>query len=125
MRFEITGIVLRIAGLEELTAVNADRFRKGIHAAVEGHSIVEVDLSETATMDCSGLGALIALGNVAQRRNTRVRLVNPNRVVQQLLKVMQTGVLFEIVEVNDESSPDLPGVPGHVLEFQACLEVHP
>jgi len=66
--------VLTFGAFKELTAANADMFRKEVHAAVNGHKVIEVDLSQTTFMDCSGLGALIALRNFARGRNGVMRL---------------------------------------------------
>ena len=66
--------VLTFGAFKELTAANADMFRKEVHAAVNGHKVIEVDLSQTKFMDCSGLGALIALRNFARGRNGVMRL---------------------------------------------------
>jgi len=48
-------------------------------------------------MDCTGLGALIALRKLARARNGGVRLVNPTPTVQRLFDVLRAGELFEIV----------------------------
>ncbi|PYV51158.1 MAG: hypothetical protein DMG98_26555 [Acidobacteria bacterium] len=90
--------VLTFEGFNELTAANADMFRKEVHAAVNGHKVIEVDLSQTTFMDCGGLGALIALRNLARDRNGMVRLLNPTQPVHLLLEVMGFGNIFEIVD---------------------------
>ena len=89
--------VLTFGAFKELTAANADMFRKEVHAAVNGHKVIEVDLSPTTFMDCGGLGALIALRNLARDRNGIVRLVNPTPPVHLLFEVMGFGNIFEIV----------------------------
>ena len=48
-------------------------------------------------MDCAGLGALIALRNLARGRNGGVRLLNRTPIVQQLFDVVRAGHMFEIV----------------------------
>ena len=48
-------------------------------------------------MDCTGLGALIALRNLARARNGGVRLLNPTPTVQRLFDVVRAGEIFEIV----------------------------
>jgi anti-sigma B factor antagonist len=89
--------VLRVRGLTELTADNSERFRMEISAALNGHTSIEIDLARTTFMDCSGLGALIALRQQARRRDGVVRLVNPPPVVQQLFDIMRADEVFEIV----------------------------
>jgi anti-anti-sigma factor len=89
--------ILSVAGYAELTAANSNRFRKEVCGALNGHKIVEVDLSQTTTMDCAGLGALIALRNLALARKGVVRLMNPTSRLTQLLDLMRAGEIFEIV----------------------------
>jgi anti-anti-sigma regulatory factor len=48
-------------------------------------------------MDCAGLGALIALRNLARARNGAVRLLNPTPTVQRLFDVVRAEEIFEIV----------------------------
>jgi anti-anti-sigma factor len=88
--------VLRVMGAAELTAANGERFRKQVRAALNGHTSVEIDLSQTTSIDCAGLGALIAIRNQTRLRNGVVRLVNPTTAVQQLLDLMRAEQIFEI-----------------------------
>jgi len=112
------GEVLTFEGFKELTAANADMFRKEVHAAVNGHKVIEVDLSQTTFMDCSGLGALIALRNFARGRNGVMRLVNPTPVVQQLFDVVRAGHMFEIVNTRPTDHP-LVREPPRLLTVQS------
>lgn len=89
--------VLRIAGYEEMTAANCQLFRKTVSAAWNGHRDIEIDLSQTAFIDCAGLGALIAVRNLAQKRDGVARLMNPTSSVQQMLDLTRTAQLFDIV----------------------------
>jgi anti-anti-sigma factor len=89
--------VLRVKGFVELTAHNCELFRAGIRADLNGHTSIEIDLSETIVMDCSGLGALIALRNLARRRNGVVRLMSPVPAVRRLLEIVRAEQIFEIV----------------------------
>jgi anti-anti-sigma factor len=89
--------VLKVKGFAELTACNCELFRTGISAALNGHVSIEIDLSRTTVMDCSGLGALIALRNCARRRNGVVRLVSPTPAVRRLFEIVRAEQMFEIV----------------------------
>jgi anti-anti-sigma factor len=93
--------VLKIAGYKEMTAANCNRFRKTACAAWNGHTDIEIDVSETAFIDCAGLGALIAVRNLSQERKGVTRLVNPNSSVQQMLDLTRTGQLFDIINTAD------------------------
>ena|SRR5437588_451144 len=88
--------VLTVGGVEELTAANQELFRKQICTALNGHTTIEIDLSRTTFMDCAGLGALIAVRNLARDRNGVVRLVNPTPTVQLLFDVVRAGQIFEM-----------------------------
>jgi len=57
-------------------------------------------------MDCTGLGALISLRNLARARNGAVRLVNPTPTVQLLFDVVRAGHMFEIVNTRP-TGPEL------------------
>jgi len=89
--------ILRVGGFAALTAANSDRVGRRIRAHLNGHTTIEIDLSRTTFMDCTGLGALIALRNVARTRNGGVSLVNPTPIAQRLLDVVRAREIFEIV----------------------------
>jgi len=89
--------VLRVVGVVELTSANGNLFLKQVRAALNRHTIIEIDLSRTISMDCAGLGTLIAIRNLLRDRNGAVRLTNPTSSVQQLLDLMRAGTIFEIV----------------------------
>lgn len=91
MIVETRGEVVTLGGIRELSAANAEVFRQGAHAAMNGQKVIEIDLSQTTVMDCAGLGALIALRNRARDRNARVHLLNPTIPVQGLLALMQVA----------------------------------
>jgi anti-anti-sigma factor len=105
METEITEKVLTVAGFPELTAANCKLFRKKVCAALNGHTVVEVDLSQTTTMDCAGFGALIAICNLVPGRKIRVRLVNPTPRVEQLLHIMRAAQILQIVIRPPVTSP--------------------
>jgi anti-anti-sigma factor len=89
--------VLTVVAFAELTAANGNLFRKKVCAALNGHTVVEIDLSQTTCMDCAGLGALITVRNLTRGRNGVMRLVNPTSPVQQFLELVRAGRIFEII----------------------------
>ena len=97
MKINAPNEVLRVGGFAELTAANSDRVGRKIRADLNGHTTIEIDLSRTTFMDCTGLGALISLRNLARTRNGRVRLLNPTPTVQQLFDVVRAEEIFDIV----------------------------
>jgi anti-anti-sigma factor len=108
METEIVEKVLTFVGFAEMTAANSKLFRKRVCAALNGHTEVEIDLSQTTYMDCAGLGALIAIRNPARGRKIAVRLVNATLQVQQLLHIMRAGQILEIVQNRQETTPIAP-----------------
>jgi anti-anti-sigma factor len=97
--------VLRVGGFAELTAANSDRVGRKIRADLNGHRTIEIDLSRTTFMDCTGLGALIGLRNLARSRNGGVRLLNPTPTVQRLFDVVRAEHMFEIVKTRPADHP--------------------
>jgi anti-anti-sigma factor len=89
--------VLSVAGTRVLTTATACKFRERVIAGLNGHDVIEVDLSGTTFMDCGGLGALIALRNATRDRKGRVRLLNPTPPVEQVLRLLEAQRVFEIV----------------------------
>jgi anti-anti-sigma regulatory factor len=72
MKTDIAESVLAVVGFAEMTAANSKLFRKRVCAALNGHTTVEIDLSQTTFIDCAGLGALTAPYH-ARRTNPRNR----------------------------------------------------
>jgi len=107
METELAEKVLTVGGFGELTAANGKLFRKKVCAALNGHGVVEIDLSQTTFMDCAGLGALIGICNLGRSRQIRVCLVNPTFQVQQLLHLMRAAQILEIVERPQATTPTI------------------
>jgi len=89
--------VLRVVAVAELTAANGDLFLKRVRGALNGHAIIEIDLSRTTSIDCAGLGTLIAIRNFIRDRNGALRLLNPTAGVLLLLDLLCARSIFEIV----------------------------
>lgn len=98
MRSEARGEVLAILELTRLTAEDTALFRDLVNATLaDHHCVVEVDLSETRTMDSEGIGALIAVHKRLAERNGRLRLKRPSAFVSQLLQLLKLDRVLEIV----------------------------
>jgi anti-anti-sigma factor len=97
MEVTMAKTVLTVVGFAELTAANSKLFRNKVGAALNGHTVVEIDLSRTTIMDCAGVGALIALRHLIRGGNGVVRLMNPTSPVQQMLDLVRAGQILEIV----------------------------
>lgn len=100
---------LSVTGLSELNAANARAFRSTLAQAMS-HDLhaIEIDLSQTQSVDGVGLGALVALYETAKEHRKRegfaMRLTNPTSTVQQMLELARLHHLFEITP--SDSTPD-------------------
>ena len=90
---------LRISGVRELNAANAFVLEKMVSAARTSNAKdIELDLSETFALDSSGLGALIALRNAAERPGGVLRLVNPTPLARRILELTRLHRVLEIAQ---------------------------
>jgi anti-anti-sigma factor len=100
---------LRVTGLRELNAANAQAFRSALVRALS-HDLkaIEIDLSHTQAVDGVGLGALVALYETAKEQRKQegfaIRLTNPTPTVQQMIELARLHHLFEIAP--PDSTPD-------------------
>lgn len=98
MRMEVKNELLRISGIMELSSSNAGLFQEQVLARFGGETKdIEIDLSETVLVDCSGLGALLALDRVCRDRNGSLRLLDPSPTVEQILELTRMENVMEIV----------------------------
>jgi anti-anti-sigma factor len=97
MEINFVNDTLTVGGFAELTAANRGAFKHQVCAALHGQTSLEIDLSRTTTMDCAGLGALIALGKFARGQHSAMRLVNPTTPVRKLFELVQARKYFDIV----------------------------
>ena len=92
---------LSVTGLRELNSANARAFRSTLAAALSRDlQTIEIDLSQTQTVDSAGLGALVSLHKAANEQRNRdavtIRLANPTPSVQQMIELARLHHLFEI-----------------------------
>src|SRR5438445_10045112 len=99
MKLQTNGDTLRISSLKELNATNANTFRDEARAAfTSGQRHIEIDLSQTATVDSCGLGALVALHKTVSHHGGALRLLNPTPAVQQILELTRMHRIFEVIK---------------------------
>jgi anti-anti-sigma factor len=119
---------LSVKGLRELNSANAHSFRAALATALS-HDLrtIEIDLSQTQTVDGAGLGALVALHETAnQHRNPHavtLRLTNPTATVQQMLELARLHHLFEIAPSGGKPDGALPRA-AHSLHETDSSAVH-
>ena len=98
IRTESHGERLLIKGLDQLSAANTAYFKSVALAQLgEAHTIVEVDLSKARFMDSTALGALISILKRLSPRQGRVRLLHPQPMVHDMLKLLRMDQVFDIV----------------------------
>ncbi len=98
MKLEINGDTLRVSAVKQLGTANANAFRDWVRESLDApYRTIEVDLSQTSFLDSCGLGALVALYKTACSRQGKLRLLNPQPQVQQLLDLTRLSHIFEVV----------------------------
>jgi anti-anti-sigma factor len=93
------GDTVSVTEIEQLAAATAAGFQSAIRDALPCcPRRIEIDLSQTAFVDCVGLGALVAVRKCARKRNAgvTVRLVNPALPTRCLLRLTRMDSLFPI-----------------------------
>lgn len=92
---------LSVTGLRELNSANAHSFHSSVATALSlDLQTIEIDLSQTQTVDGAGLGALVALFETANQQRKQdgvaIRLSNPRPSVQQIIELARLHHLFEV-----------------------------
>ena len=101
MRIIREGKKLRISDLGELGAGNCGVFQDALTASLAPNvTEIDIDLSKTGFLDCGGVGALVSLRKLIQRRgnSTAIRLLNPTSSAQKLFQLTRMDRLFPIEE---------------------------
>ena len=102
LEFEEAAGGLRIGGIRELDQSNALALQESVNVVLtDAVKTLELDLSQTVFLDSHGLGALIALRNMMSRRNGVVRLLNPSRLVEQVLELTRLHRVLDIVKCEE------------------------
>ncbi len=97
MKVETNGETLRVTAVKQLGAANANAFRDWVREIMtEPYRNLELDLSQTSFIDSCGLGALVALHKTARSREGKLRLLNPQPQVQQILDLTRLSRIFEV-----------------------------
>ena len=90
---------LRVSEIDDLAAGNSGAFQSAVTASI-GPNVMEIDidLSKTGFVDCGGVGALVALRKLVQRRGNSapIRLLNPTSSAHKLLQLTRMDRLFPI-----------------------------
>jgi anti-sigma B factor antagonist len=99
MKIQPQGNTLLVSELTELNAANAGGIRDAVREVLTPRfTVLDIDLSETAFLDSSGLGALIALHKTVATHQGVVRILNPTPIALQILELTRLHRVFEIVQ---------------------------
>ena len=63
--------------------------------------VIVLDLSEVEMVDASGLGVLVSLHNWTSARGIQLKLVNPSKLLREMLELTGLTSVFHISSVND------------------------
>lgn len=111
MRIKKTSHAVLVSDLPVLNARTAAALVAQTRATFHPQlTAVEIDLSQTDSVDSQGLGALVALYRFVQRRcgaGVAFRLLNPAPPARQLLELTRLHRLFEVVERDPVRTPAL------------------
>jgi len=112
MKIIRNGAILNVSDIEELDISHAAALQAAVSDALPATvAHIRVDLSQTTFVDCSGVGALIALRNCLRQRNgqSTMRVLNPPRAVQRILEL--TGIDIPAEHLSASCSEALERVP--------------
>ena len=97
MKFAMRGDTLSVSEIHELAAATANFFQSEMATALSAEvRNIDLDFSQTAFVDCGGLGALVALRKKASNGHgaPTVRLLNAPTSLQQMVQLMKMESVF-------------------------------
>jgi|SRR6185437_3346305 anti-anti-sigma factor len=99
MKFVVHGDTLNVSEIKELATATANSFQSELSAALSEYvRHIDLDLSQTAFVDCGGLGALVAIRKKASNDHgtATIRLLNPPKPLQHIVTMMKMTDVFPI-----------------------------
>src|SRR5579871_3166109 len=97
MKFALRGDTLSVSEIADLAAATAGSFQFELAGALSAEvRNIDLDFSQTAFVDCGGLGALVALRKKACNGHgaPTVRLLNAPTSLQQMVALMKMESVF-------------------------------
>lgn len=99
MKFATRGDTLSVSEISELAAATANVFQSELATALSADvRNIDLDLSQTAFVDCGGLGALVAFRRKASNGlgAPTMRLLNAPKSLKQMVQLMKMESVFPI-----------------------------
>lgn len=83
------GDTVSVTGMKQLVADNATQFKVHVAASLfAGQKFINVEMREVTRIDNPGLHALLSFQPFLDRRNGVMRLINPDRAIEQELELI-------------------------------------
>jgi|GEM_PF-492121 len=100
----------RVAVTGEIDLATAPAFRETLLGVLHTHgpAVLDIDLAGVTFLDCTGIGALVAVRNAAVHAGSHVRVCHPQPIVRRILEV--TGLL-DVLAVEQQRLPAAPQHP--------------
>jgi anti-anti-sigma factor len=100
---------VRVAVTGEVDLATAPELRERLLGVLHTHgpAVLDIDLAGVTFLDCTGIGALVAVYNAAVHAGCQLRVLHPQPIVRRVLEV--TGLL----DVFTVAPPRLPAGPQH------------
>lgn len=93
------GPVVQLTG--DLDLPGGDALEALVAPMIGAGTVVEIDMAKVEFLDSSGLGALIALSQLASEGDGRVVLRSPSRAVVSALNLTHTADIFTLEGVDE------------------------
>ena len=100
----------RVAVTGEVDLATAPELRERLLGVLHTHrpAVLDIDLAGVTFLDCTGIGALVAVHNAAVHEGCQVRVCHPQPIVRRVLEV--TGLL-DALTVEPQRLPKGPQHP--------------
>ena len=98
---EQTGDVVVLQCVGRMVRAQALSLLKDAVTSLSQLRVVVLDLSEVEMLDAGGLGVLVSLHNWACAKGIQMKLVNPSKLVRQMLELTGLTSVLHISSVED------------------------
>lgn len=106
---EVDGVFVLIAPKMDLDASDAEEFKKGAAAEVQGHAKVAMDVSGIGFMDSAGLGAILSVYKKVRSNGGRFNLFGLSDEVTALFDLVRMRRLLDVYPDRESAIKALEG----------------